>query len=224
MLPIVVTYNVSTTSSTTALGVTQASGSAPLTIGTASNFTPYQQRVTVTSAGNDSGIYFHIVGLNQANFTIGEFLQGGNGTGLGASAVTVQSNLDYSKIISITPSGSSTAQTLGTTAGSVSVGLNGVGSSLWNIVNWHAMPSNVSYGCVLQSNNATFSIQYTYDDPNNLPVNVQYPQPFTLTTINNATATIDGFSNEPMTGWRLLVSAGTGSVRVVGTQTGIGSP
>ena len=225
MLPIVVTYNVSTTSSTTALGATQGSGSGLLTVTNKTAFTPYQQRVTITSAGNDTGIYFHIIGLNDQNYTISEYLVGGLGTGLAASAVTVQSNLDYGFIISIQPSGSSTAQTLGTTAGSVSVGLNGVGSSLWNIVNWHAMPSNISYGTSLDTAaNATWSIQYTYDDPNNLAVGVTYPQPFNHPTIVNATATIDGASNDPITAWRVLITAGTGIVRAVGIQGGIGSP
>lgn len=223
MLPVVVTYNLSTTSSTSALGVQQASGSVALTIGTTS-IGANQQRVTVTSAGNDTGIFFHIIGLNQAGFTVGEYLAGGLGTGLAGSAGTVQSALDYKTIISITPSGSSTAQTLATTAGSVAVGLNGVGSSLWNIVNWHAMPSNISYGCILQSAGATFSIQYTYDDPNNLPPGVQAPQAFNHPTIVNATASIDGASNDPLTAWRLLISAGTGTVRAIGIQDGIGSP
>jgi len=233
MLPVVVQYSLPAVLGTTSIALTQAAltglfqlngtygTSAALgsgVLGTA------QQRVTVTSEGNDSGIYFHLIGLNQAGFTVSEFLAGGNGSGAGTSAVTVQSNLDYKTILSIEPSASSIAQTLATTAASVSAGTNGVGSSLWNIVNWHAMPSNISYGCVLQSGAATFSIQYTYDDPNNLPPNVPYPQPFTLSTINNATATIDGYSNEPITGWRLLISAGTGTVRAIGTQGGIGSP
>lgn len=231
MLPVVVTYNLSSTAGTTSLSLAASSAGISTilqlngTFGTSSPFGPgvlattnIQQRITVTSGSSDAGIYFHIVGLNAAGFTVAEFLQGG-----GAGS-TVQSNLDYRTIISIQPSGSSTAQTLATTASTVSAGTNGVGSSLWNIQNWHAMPSNISYGCVLQSGAATFSIQYTYDDPNNLPPGVPYPQPFTLSSINAATATIDGFSNEPLTAWRLLISAGTGTVRAIGTQTGIGSP
>lgn len=216
MLPVVVTFNVAAGNATTVVNANAAT-SGPLVLATAALPGSNQMRLLVTSSGNDSSIYFHIIGLNQANFTIGEFLLGSNGT-------TAQSNLDYAFVRSISPSGSSTSQTVGTTASTVSVGVNGVGSSLWNIVNWHAMPSNISYGCVLQSGAATFSIQYTYDDPNNLPAGVGYPQPFTLTTINNATATIDGFSNEPLTAWRVLISGGTGTVRVIGTQTGIGSP
>jgi hypothetical protein len=112
----------------------------------------------------------------------------------------------------------------GTTASTNSAGLNGTGSSLWNIVNWHTTPSNISYGTVLQSGAASWTIQYTYDDPNNLPPGVPYPQPFNHPTIVNATATIDGASNDPITAWRLEITGGTGVVRAVGIQSGLGSP
>lgn len=223
MLPVVVQYNVSSANATNALSALQHSTSGALTL-SSTTIGPNQQRVTVTSQGNDSTIYFHIVGLNQAGFTVTEYLAGGNGTGAAGSAVTVQSNLDYQAVISITPSASSVAQVLATTAGTVSAGLNGVGSSLWNIVNWHETPSNISYATILQSGVATWSIQYTYDDPNNLPIGVAYPQAFNHPTIVNASATIDGNSNDPLTAWRLLVTAGTGTVRAIGIQAGISGP
>src|ERR1700721_3619710 len=177
MLPVVVTYNIIASGGTASLAASQASTAGLLALST-TVVGANQQRITVTSAGNDAGIYFHVIGFNQANFTIFEYLAGGLGTGVGASAATVQSNLDYRTIISIQPSNSSIAQTLATTAGTVSAGTNNVGSSLWNIVNWHAMPSNISYGCQLVSGAATFSIQYTYDDPNNLAGGQGFPQPF----------------------------------------------
>jgi hypothetical protein len=177
----------------------------------------YQQRVTVTSGGNDSAIFFHIIGLNQAGFTVSEFLAG-------ASTTVAQSNLDYRTVISITPSASGTSQTLATTASTVSAGTNQVGDSLWNIVNWYATPSNISYGCQLVTGAATFSIQYTYDDPNNLAVGQAFPQPFNHPTIVNATASIDGASNDPLTAWRLQMLGGTGTVRATGIQSGLGSP
>lgn len=176
-----------------------------------------QQRVTVTSGGNDSAIFFHIVGLNQAGFTVSEFLQG-------ASTALATSNLDYRTVISITPSASGTSQTLATTASTVSAGTNQTGDSLWNIVNWYATPSNISYGCVLQSGAATFSIQYTYDDPNNLPAGVTFPQPFNHPVIVSAGSTVDGVSNDPITAWRLQITGGTGTVRAVGIQSGLASP
>ena len=156
--------------------------------------------------------------MNAAGFTVSEYLVGG------AAGSTVQSNLDYRTIISIAPSLSSMAQQLCTTASTVSAGTNGVGSTLWNIVNSHVTPSNIEYGTILRSGAATWSIQYTYDDPNNLPSGVGYPQPFNHPTIVNQTASIDGSSNDPIFAWRLLLSAGTGTVCAIGIQAGISGP
>jgi len=217
MQPVVVNnYNLIVGNATSIVNAAAATTSA-LTLATTGVPGIWQRRVLVTSSGNDSAIYFHIVGGNQAGFPASEYLAGANST-------SIQSNLDYLTITSVTPSNSSVAQTVASTAATVSVGVNGVGSSIWNIVNWHNTPSNISYACILASGAATFSIQYTYDDPNNLPAGVPYPQPYNHPTIVNATATIDGSSNEPLTAWRLLLSAGTGSIRAIGTQAGISGP
>jgi hypothetical protein len=129
--PQVVTFNYTSVIGTTSIALAQSpaafTGLFQLngTFGTSSPFGPgvlgnNQQRVTITSAGSDTGIFFHIIGLNQAGFTVSEFLTGG-----GAGS-TVQSNLDYKTVVSIQPSASSVAQTLGTTASTVSAGTNGV--------------------------------------------------------------------------------------------------
>jgi hypothetical protein len=217
MQPVVVNnYNL-VAGNATSLVNANAATTGPLTLATTLVPGIWQRRVLVTSSGNDSLIYFHIIGTNQAGFGAAEYLAGANST-------SIQSNMDYLTVTSVTPSNSSVAQTVASTAATVSVGVNGVGSSIWNIVNWHNTPSNISYGCILASGAATFSIQYTYDDPNNLPAGVGYPQPYNHPTIVNATATIDGSSNEPLTAWRLLISAGTGSIRAIGTQAGISGP
>jgi hypothetical protein len=219
MLPIVVNnYNLVAGNASSVVNAGAATTSA-LALATANVPGVWQRRLLITSSGNDSAIYFHIVGTNQAGFPASEYLAGGN-----ATAGAVQSNMDYLTVVSVQPSNSSVAQTNASTAATVSVGVNGVGSSIWNIMNWHAMPSNISFACQLATGAATFSIQYTYDDPNNLAVGQAFPQPFNQPSIVNATATIDGASNDPITAWRLLISAGTGSVRATGIQTGIGSP
>jgi hypothetical protein len=169
-----------------------------------------QRRVNFTFAANESANTFRIVGLNQANMTISETITGSNAT-------QRETLLDYYKIISITA-----ASNIG---GAVSVGTDSNGGSLWNIVNWHVTPVNIQYACILSGTlNATFTIQYTYDDPNNLPVGVTAPQAFNHPTITNQTATIDGSSNDPITAWRLLISGGTATIRAIGIQAGIGGP
>lgn len=216
MLPIVVTYSLPAGNATSIVNANAAT-TGPLTLATTQVPGTNQRRLLITSSGNDSAIFYHVSGTNQAGFPIGEFITG-------VSNSTTNTNLDYLIVASVQPSNSSVSQTLASTAATVSVGVYGVGSSPWNFVNWHAMPSNISYGCVLQTAGATFSIQYTYDDANNLPSGVLFPQAFNHPTINNVATTIDGFSNDPITAWRLQITAGTGTVRATGIQGGIGSP
>jgi hypothetical protein len=193
--------------------------SAPFTLATTQVGGVWQRRLLITSGGNDSGIYFHIIGFNQANFTISEFLAGSNGG-------TAQSNLDYLNLVSIQPSSSSTSQTLGTTASTVSIGVDGVGSSLWNIMNWHATPTNIECSGVVTSPSTAvnWGVQYTYDDPNNLPAGVYYPQAFGHPTLSAQTASLDGPINDPVTAVRFIINSGTGSIRGTIIQAGIGSP
>jgi hypothetical protein len=69
----------------------------------------------------------------------------------------------------------------------------------WQIQNSDVCPANIELSCVLQIEAATFGIQYTYDDPNNLPSGVGYAQSFNHPTINSASATIDGSINHLVT-------------------------
>jgi hypothetical protein len=222
-LPNVLTYSVATGNATYIVNAAAATN-APLALNhtTLPGF-PLQQRVLVTSTGNDSSLFFRILGLNQAGFTVSEFLAGSNAT-------YAQSNLDYAAVISIQGSSSSTVLTPSATANSVSVGVstngvNGVGSTLWNIMNWHATPTNIEVsGVVVGTQGVTWTAQYCYDDPNNLPSGVPFPQPFNHPTLLNQTATLDGPINDPVTGVRLTINGGTGTVRFTVIQAGIGSP
>lgn len=223
-LPQVVTLNFPTGNAST-IAQLQGSTSVALqlngTLGTAlgGKLGTFQQRVTVTSNGNDSGIGFLIVGLNQANNTISEVLQGGNAT-------VAQSVLDYLVVKSIAPVTLANSAVGTATATTVLAGTNGVGSCLWNILNWHADPCNLSIAGVITTiatAQASWAIQYCYDDPNNLPIGQFGPTAF-FSTLNNMTTSLDGSINEPITAWRLLITGGTGTVRGTGIQAGIGSP
>jgi hypothetical protein len=207
-LPTVVTYNLAA-SNTAVLAAVQTPGTT-VALTLATTVLDVQRRVIISSGGNDSALNWVVRGTNGAGFPIVDTLTGAN-------AGSTQSNLDFKTVSSI-------VATLGTAASTVSAGTNGVGSTLWNIVNTHVTPSNIEYGCVLQTGVATFSIQYTYDDPNNPSSGVNSPTAFNHPTIVNATATIDGSSNDPLFAWRLLISAGTGTVRAIGIQAGIGGP
>jgi hypothetical protein len=123
------------------------------------------------------------------------------------------------------------ANTAGTTSVGTQLPASGTtgivsGSTLWNIVSWHTTPANIELSNIVTTaaSGVTYSIQYCYDDPNRLPSGVGFPQPFNHPTIVNATTSLDGSINDPITAWRLAIVSGTGTVRATGIQAGIGSP
>src|SRR5580698_2268465 len=100
MQPVVVNnYNLIAGNATNIVNAAAATTSA-LALATTGVPGVWQRRVLVTSSGNDSAIYFHIIGTNQAGFGAAEYLAGSNAT-------SIQSNLDYLTVTSVTPSNSS---------------------------------------------------------------------------------------------------------------------
>ena len=207
-LPNVVTYSLAAASAT-ALVNAQGTTAAGVAFTQGTTVLAAQRRVLITATGDESGNTFTIRGLNGAGFAIVEAITGPNAT-------TTNSNLDF-KVVSSIVAGTAT---IGTT----SFGTYGSGSSMWNIMNWHVAPTNIQIAGVTQQGAATWTVQYTYDDPNNLPNGVTYPQPFNHPTLASQTAALDGSINDPVTGVRLLITAGTGTVRMTIIQAGIGSP
>lgn len=175
-----------------------------------------QRRVIINSGGNDSGITFTVNGTNVAGFPISDSFVGG-------STATVQSNLDFKTVTSITHTGS--------VAGTVIIGTNGVGSSLWQILNWNQYPMDLSISVELRSGAANFSIEHTYDDPNILPgtgglnaSGLAFPLAWTDATINGASATIETAYQVPILAFRLTTNSGTGTLVCRAIQSGLGSP
>lgn len=165
-----------------------------------------QRRVIVTSAGNDSGINFTVFGTNDYGNPISDTFAGAN---IGAA----QSNLDFKTVTAVTHTG--------TVAGAITIGTNGVGSTPWFGVNWHAQPVNIELSAIIASGAANWSWQYTYDDPNNLPSGVAFPQPWNHPTLNNQAGSLDGSINDPVAAVRLIINSGTGQVRGTWMEAGI---
>lgn len=187
-----------------------------LVTGGVANLGSNQRRVIINSGGNDSGITFTVNGTNQAGFPISDTFAGG-------STATVQSNLDFKTVTSITHTGS--------VAGTVVIGTNGVGSSLWQIVNWNPTPENIGFVVELRSGAANFTMQYTFDDPNILPgtgglnaAGLAFPLALNLSTVTNTTATIDAAFTTPIVAYRLLTNSGTGTLVFRALQVGLGTP
>jgi hypothetical protein len=198
---------------------TTAGVATSFTIGNSSVGT-IQQRVAFSCAAAESGsgVAVSIVGLNGNNATVSEVLALGNAT------TTAISNLDYIKIISLTPVNITTLN-LTTTVGSVFAGTVNRGSSLWTILSWHVAPTNIeASGVIASANGVNWGVQYTYDDPNNLPVGTTIPFVFNHATLNAQTTSLDGSINDPVTAVRFIVNSGTGTLRGTVIQAGIGGP
>lgn len=175
-----------------------------------------QRRVIINSGGNDSGITFTINGTNDAGFPISEAIVGGN-------VATVQSNLDFKTVTSITHTGS--------VAGTVIIGTNGVGSSLWQIVNLNAYPPAIAIAVELVTGAVNFTVEHTYDDPNILPgtggVNASgraYPTPWPDQNLVAFAASGETQINVPIFAWRVTTNSGTGTITTRAIQDGISSP
>ena len=175
-----------------------------------------QRRVLLTSVGNDSGINWTVYGGNDAGIAISETLAGGN-------AAAVATKQDFLTITRIAASGA--------TAGNVTVGTNTEGSTPWIVPNMHITPFEMAFQYILVSGAANWTIEGTEETPLfQPPLGYQggyvlippVPTPFGLSGLMGLSATGAGnFSEEPLMGWRLTINSGTGTVRVVGVQSGI---
>ena len=175
------------------------------------------RRVILTSGGNDSGITFTIVGTNSTGNAQTDVISGSNGG-------VAQSVLDFVTVTSITPSAA--------IASTIIAGTNTVGSTPWNTLNWHATSvMNVGFAVELVSGVANYTVQHTYDDPNNTQNLTVYglvagqtfaPLPFSHPVVQNVSATLDGSYVTPIAAIRLLINSGTGLLRFRILQSSIG--
>jgi hypothetical protein len=182
-----------------------------------------QRRVIITSGGTDTGITFTINGTNIFGTPISDTITGGTAT------LAAISNLDFKTVTSVTHTGSvaGTVQ-VGTTNGSTGLGTGlspgPVASTQWFGINWHSMPVNVELsGIVSAGTTINWSWQYTYDDPNNLPSGVLFPQPWNHPTLNNQTVSLDGAINDPVAAVRFTVNSATlpATMRATWMEAGI---
>lgn len=95
------------------------------------------------------------------------------------------------------------------------VSKTGTGSSSALVMNTNISPFNVGFG-VIATGTVTYTIQHTFDDPA-VGFSVWYPHP----TIAAKTDNQDGNYAFPVTGIKVLVTAGTGSATLNLVQAGI---
>jgi hypothetical protein len=203
-------------SNSTAIATSQSPGAGLIAINTTAGVVlDAQRRVLITSGGNDSGINFTVVGLNQFGYPITDTFAGANGTS--------QSNLDFKTVTGISHTG--------TVASTLTAGTSGVGSSAWQIINWNVTPTDLTISVELRSGTANFTVEHTYDDPNILPgtgglnaSGLDYALPWPDATISGASATIETSYQIPILAFRLTTNSGTGTLVCRAIQSGLGSP
>jgi hypothetical protein len=165
------------------------------------------RRVLITSGGNDNGITFAISGIDVNGAPISETLTGGN-------IAAVYSVLDYATVTQIKPSAAS--------AGTVTVGTNGVASSPWVFFDQWANAQGFAQCNVTGTVN--YTIEMSQDNPNSstdpvVPSAMVWNS--TASPVVGATATaqalIAGFPQFA----RITLNSGTGSVIGCFTQNSV---
>jgi hypothetical protein len=165
-----------------------------------------QRRVLVTSAGNDSGITFTVFGTTDSGTAIQETVTGANA---GAAAT----NQDFAMVTKVAASGA--------TASTVQVGTNSVGSTRFVLFDYHLAPFHVALGSTAPAGGGTtYSAEYTYDDFLDLVAGA-FPVARSVPGLLNQTLSANASLDEPATGVRLTISAGTGTVSLTVIQAGI---
>lgn len=95
------------------------------------------------------------------------------------------------------------------------VSQTGTGSSSAIVINTNITPVNIGFAVVV-TGTVNYSVQFTYDDPA-----TGFTTWFDDTTITSKTGNEDGYVNFPITGIKVLVNSGTGSVVMNVVQAGI---
>lgn len=94
----------------------------------------------------------------------------------------------------------------------------GAGVSDWKMVNWNAQQVQIGIG-VAVTGIATYTVEYTYDDLNNLPDGATEPTVYSHPTLQGLTQTSDGSFTTPVAFIRLNQTAGAGSTRMTILQS-----
>jgi len=213
MIPVNLT-KVMTAASATAVvnaGALAAAGNLTLNGGSVSGgvatFTT-QRRLALTSGGNDSARRATVVGTNDDGAIISETVQL-------TSAGTANSVLDYKTVTRVGVDGA--------IATTISIGTTTTGSTRWGRCNTNLTPFAVNVSTQL-SGSVTYQGESTCDDfwsaPSGPTLNV-------TSTINVATPIASGSAagvtalTNPITGVRLTITAGTGTLTAQVVQAGI---
>lgn len=172
-----------------------------------------QRRVLFTPAGADSGITLTFTGTDGNGSTITETKAGVD------NPSTMYTNLDFKTITGITTSGAA--------ASTITMGTNGIASSMWVRLDEYGAAAPVGVQCAV-SGTINYSVQETFQDPNVLTNNVspntfQWTpsavtwSDFTDSAVVSATASKIGISTSAPALVRVLVNSNTNPAYVQAT-------
>lgn len=163
------------------------------------------RRVSITSAGNDSGRTFTVTGTDRYGHTQTEAIAGPN-------TATVIGTKDFKTVTGVTIDDDS--------AGAITVGSSDEAATPWIPLDLYRNPVNVSFAVALSAGaSLTYTVQHTLDNP----FDGSAIAALNHATIAAQTASKDGSYTTPITAIRLLVASfvsGTATFTV--TQSGIG--
>lgn len=166
-----------------------------------------QRRVAFISAGDDSKATATLYGTREGGAVINEALPLTNK----GTATTV---LDFLNVATIAVDSK--------IASTVTVGTSGTGSTPWIMPNFHLTPFDLTLNTEL-TGSVTYNLETTQDDywtPPRSNYDVT-PQPNVYEVVQGATAAAVNVLNTAVTGYRLTITSGTGTLAAQGTQAGI---
>ena len=167
-----------------------------------------QRRIVVVSAGNDGTNTVRLYGNLNGGQPINEVLALTNGG-------TAVSQLDYKAVTRASfPTG---------TAGNVTIGTNGTGSTQWVVPNYDISPFNAQIQVQL-SGSVTYNLETTLDrqfwDPPTGTGAVS-PQPNVNLIASGSTIAQSFALTQPVTGLRFTITSGTGTLTAQVQQAGL---
>lgn len=166
---------------------------------------PAERQIGITSAADDTGIVFTVAGANASGAAISETVTGANA----GVAVTSQG---FTTVTSVTASGAA--------AGNVSVGTTAVANTPWIVTDTFVEDFQASFMVEVVSGSPTYSVQVTYDEL--MQVGAPAPVAFDVTGLTGETTNQNGAVTEPVSGIRAQLTTGTGTIRLLVLQGGIG--
>ena len=167
-----------------------------------------QRQVLITQAADETGHTFTVYGTTDSGAAISEAVAG-------SSAASVHTNASFKTVTQVAISAAAT--------GALQVGTNGVGATPWRPVDWFTEIANFGLS-VIVTGTVNYTMNYTYEDPNNPIVAGGSPTAWPLTALSAKAANAEGNILFPIAAVQLVINSGTGSATLVMVQSGGDGP